>query len=421
MEIMALLKAETAAYHAKLESLPYFGELIAHRLPLECYVNQLRALSVIHSVLEKQLAAASANEQIVRVWEDGLRKLPLLMEDLDFFAPRVSSDNTPTIEVALSIAAKIRMRGVELPLSLLGYLYVMEGSTLGNQMHQPDITKSYHLAGVDGSRYYSSYKNSVKTRWQQFTGKMNEALNDPTLYGSVVEAAHETFVGLESLYNALFPIKKSGSTFHVVRINSEAGSHPIPTDKREIQAALNASNRCWDKYPYYEKRYEKRGKRFSDSDTCWLATLTALDQIDVQKQVDWLCRVLATRGMPSLMMETLLHYLSLELTAAVPEKKALYDKLLRSSEKLKEKRLRHIEEKVFNNLAEEFEQSVAKDMRKSFKNTGFLLVSAVIDEKNGISGALSGLRKWLVDVDRFPIVWIAAVEQTINKTKSIVS
>jgi len=420
MEIMALLKAETAAYHTKLESLPYFGELIAHRLPLECYVNQLRALSVIHSVLEKQLAA-SANEHIVRVWEDDLRKLPLLMEDLDFFAPRVSSDNTPTIEVALSIAAKIRMRGVELPLSLLGYLYVMEGSTLGNQMHQPDITKSYNLAGVDGSRYYSSYKNSVKTRWQQFTGKMNEALNDPTLYGSVVEAAHETFVGLESLYNALFPIKKSGSTFHVVRINSEAGNHPIPTDKREIQAALNASNRCWDEYPYYEKRYEKRGKRFSDSDTCWLATLTTLDQIDVQKHVDWLCRVLAARGMPTLMMETLLHYLSLELTAAVPENKALYHKLLKSSEKLKKKRLSHIEEKTFNNLAEEFEQSVAKDMRESLKNTGFLLVSAVIDEKNGISGALSGLSKWLVDVDRFPNVWIAAVEQTINKTKSIVS
>ena len=49
MEIMALLKAETAAYHLKLESLPYFGKLMAHQLPLECYVNQLRALSVIHS------------------------------------------------------------------------------------------------------------------------------------------------------------------------------------------------------------------------------------------------------------------------------------------------------------------------------------------------------------------------------------
>lgn len=418
---MALLKAETAAYHTKLESLPFFGELIARRLPLECYVNQLRALSVIHSVLEEQIAAASANEQIAHVWEDGLRKLPLLMRDLQFFEPRVSSDNTPTLEVALSIAEKIRLRSIEQPLSLLGYLYVMEGSTLGNHMHQPDIAKNYHLDGLDGSRYYSSYKDKVPVRWQQFADNMNEVLDDPALHGPIVEAAHETFTGLDVLYNALFPIMKSENTFHVARINPEAGNHPIPSDKREIEAALNASNRCWNEYPYYEKRYEKRGKRFSDSDTCWLATLVTLEQIDLQKQVDWLCRVLATRGMPSLMMETTLHYLSLELTAAIPENKALYRKLFKASEKLKENRLKRIEEKFFKKLAEEFEQSVPIDLRKAFKNTGFLLVGAVIDEKNGIPGALSGLQKWLVDVDRFPSVWISAVEQSINKTKSIVA
>ncbi|MBV5326805.1 MAG: hypothetical protein JZU65_04085, partial [Chlorobium sp.] len=199
---------------------------------------------------------------------------------------------------------------------------------------------------------------------------MNEVLDDPALHGPIVEAAHETFTGLDVLYNALFPIKKSENTFHVARINPEAGNHPIPTDKREIEAALNASNRCWNEYPYYEKRYGKRGKRFSDSDTCWLATLTCLEQIDLQKQVDWLCRVLATRGMPSLMMETTLHYLSLELTAAIPESKALYRKLFKASEKLKENRLKRIEEKVFKNLAEEFEQSVPTDLRKAFKNTG---------------------------------------------------
>lgn len=116
MGIMAILKAETAVYHAKLESLPYFGELIAHRLPLECYVNQLRALSIIHSVLEDHIAT-STNELIVAVWEDGLRKLSLLMEDLHFFEPRVPYDNTLSIEAALSMTEKIRRRSIEHPLS----------------------------------------------------------------------------------------------------------------------------------------------------------------------------------------------------------------------------------------------------------------------------------------------------------------
>ncbi len=420
MKIIETLKAETAAYHAKLESLPYFSELIAHRLPLECYVNQLRALSIIHSVLEDQIAA-SVNEQIVGVWEDGLRKLPLLMHDLHFFEPRISSDNTPSIEAALIITKKIRLRSVERPLFILGYLYVMEGSTLGNYMHQPDITKSYHLDELDGSRYYSSYKDKVKTRWQQFVAKMNKVFDDQALHGPVIEAAHEAFAGLEVLYNTLFPLKKSKDTFHVARINPEAGIHPIPADKREIEAALNASCRCWIEYPYYEKRYGKRGKRFSDSDFCWLTTLTALDQIDLQKQVDWLCRVLAARGMPSLMLESTLYRLSQELTIVIPENKALYQKLFNSAEKLKANRLKHIEEKVFNNLAEEFDQNVEPDMKKAYENTGFLLASAVIDEKNNIPGSLRGIHHWLVDAGRFSSAWIAAVEQTIHKAKEIVS
>lgn len=415
---MATLKTETAAYHQKLESLPYFSELIAHRLPLECYVNQLRALSVIHSVLEGEIAA-SANDRITHVWEDGLRKLPLLMDDLHFFEPRVPADNTPSTEAALSMVEKIRLRGIEHPLSLLGYLYVMEGSTLGNHLHQPDIATSYHLDGFVGSRYYSNYKDNVATKWQHFSQRMDQALDDPALHAPIVEAAHEAFAGLEILYNVLFPVKKSENSLHVARINPEAGNHPIPSDKREIQAALKASNQCWNEYPYLEKRYGTRGKRFTDSDSCWLATLAVLDQRNVQKQVDWLCRVLAPRGMPSLMMESILCHLSQELTAAVPENIALYQKLHNCSETLKENRNRLIAEKTFKDLADEFEKKLEPDMRETYKNTGLLLVSAVVDEKNGVTGVLSGIQEWLVDTDRFSNSWIAAVEQTLHEAKRI--
>jgi len=179
---------------------------------LEFYVNELRGLSLIHSVLE-ELIAASVNEQIVAVWEDGLRKLPLLMADVHFFEPRIAADNTPSIEVALTITKNIWLRSIEQPCSLLGYLYVLEGSTFGSHMYQPDITKSYHLVELDGSHYYCSYEDKVKTRCQQFTERMNKVLNAPALHGPVVEAAHETFVGLEALYNELFPVKKVQTPF----------------------------------------------------------------------------------------------------------------------------------------------------------------------------------------------------------------
>jgi hypothetical protein len=47
------LKAATFPAHARLQTAPFFQALAACQLPLESYVGQLRALSVIHGVLEQ--------------------------------------------------------------------------------------------------------------------------------------------------------------------------------------------------------------------------------------------------------------------------------------------------------------------------------------------------------------------------------
>jgi hypothetical protein len=76
-KIMARLKEETKEYHAKLKSLAYFNVLIAHQLPLECYVNQLRSLTVIHGVFENEIVS-SKDDRVLAIWDDSLKKLPLL-------------------------------------------------------------------------------------------------------------------------------------------------------------------------------------------------------------------------------------------------------------------------------------------------------------------------------------------------------
>ena len=63
MKIMERLKQETQAYHTKLEALPYFKALMEHRLPLTCYVRQLKALAIIHRSLENALS--DSNNQFV--------------------------------------------------------------------------------------------------------------------------------------------------------------------------------------------------------------------------------------------------------------------------------------------------------------------------------------------------------------------
>ena len=398
--IVARLKEETKDCHSRIEALPYFKALMDHKLPLECYVNQLRALAVIHGVLESEIGS-SEDARLTAIWEDGLKKLPLLEEDLKFFEARVVADASASIEAALAMSGKVRLRRIEKPITLLGYLYVFEGSTLGNAMHRPDIVATYSLEGVDGCRYYASYQDQVQDHWNRFSEKMNRTLEDFSLQDQIVESAHEAFSGLEALYNALYPIDKKVKTFHAARINPEAGNHPIPDDEREIQAALKASNRGWREFPYYEQRYGDRGKRFSDSDTCWLVTLTRLDPESMQKQIEWLGRVLSTRGMPLIMLEYTLKFLHEELVKAVPDKKDAYDKLIKANEMLRELRVKTMPEKEFEALSHEFDQAIGSQLAEKYVNTGKLLVSSVIDEKIGITGAVAALQEWLTDSDRF--------------------
>ncbi|MFW5810749.1 MAG: biliverdin-producing heme oxygenase [Thermodesulfobacteriota bacterium] len=416
LSMMTRLKEETQEYHSRLESSPFFQALMEHRLPLECYLDQLRALAVIHGILETEIAA-STDDRVLSVWEEELKKLPLLQEDLSFFEPRTGSDSAASIEAAQQMVKNIRLRGIEKPVALLGYLYVLEGSTLGNSMHRPDISATFHLEGLNGCRYYSSYLNDVRSHWIRFSEKMDAALNDPSLYATLIEAAHETFAGLEKLYESLYPPGQGKKSLHVARINPEAGHHPIPEDEREIQAALQASNRGWAEFPYYQKRYGERGKRFCDSDTCWLATLITLDPESLQKQIDWLCRVLSTRGMPSILLEHSLRYLYEELVHAVPGKKNLYKKLHTAADILKKKREDCFPEKEFQILSEEFEAAAASGGKDNCRNTGKLLISAVADEMNGIEGAVESLRIWLTDDERFSKQWIAAVNDIIQKSR----
>ena len=418
--IVARLKEETKDIHSRIEALPYFKALMDHRLPLECYVNQLRALSVVHGVLEHEMVS-SENNQVMAVWDNGLKKLPLLEKDLKFFESRVVSDASTSVEVAIAMTEKIRLRRIENPVTLLGYLYVFEGSTLGNWMHRPDISTTFQLDGLSGCRYYASYQDRVKSHWNQFSEKMNSTLEDTSLHDEIIESALEAFSGLEALYQTLYPQGAKDKTFHAARINPEAGNHPIPDDEREIQAALSASNRCWNEFPYYEQRYGDRGKRFSDSDTCWLVTLTRLDAESMQKQIEWIGRVLSTRGMPQIMLEQTLNFLYDELTKAVPENKASYDKLRWAAEALREVRDSTILEKEFKQLSLEFDQAVGSNLAGKYKNTGKLLVSSVSDEKIGIKGAVDALVRWLTDADRFPAKWIETVKSTIQKANHISS
>ena len=104
-------------------------------------------------------------------------------------------------------------------------------------MHRMDIVANFHLEGEAGSRYYAGYGEEVAARWQRFSQIMNTTIIEPDSQALLETAAVEVFVGLEKLYELLYPGGKTVVSAHVGVINPEAGNHPIPDDPREVAAA----------------------------------------------------------------------------------------------------------------------------------------------------------------------------------------
>jgi len=417
--VMARLRRETEAFHLRLESHPFFEALTAHRLPLESYVRQLRALAVIHSVFERE-APRCDHPKVNAVWRDDLRKLDLLLLDLDSLGGVTVLDSLPATDAALALAEQIRLRALANPVGLLGHLYVLEGATLGNNQHRPDILASFELQEPAGSRYYGAYGGDVARRWKDFGKAMNAALTDAATQDQAAEAAVEAFSGLEVLYTALYPADQQPKLFHVTQINPEAGSHPITQDEAEIAAARRASERAWNDFGYFEARYGRRGKRFSDSDACWLVTLKDLAPDVAESQLRWLSGVLAPRGMPPITLERTLDYLYQDLSVTGPAGDRAYTRLAELAERLRAARNAAIPEASFEALARRFDERVGPDLACAYKGTGQLLLSAVAEERNGGEGVVEASLEWLTDPGRFSAAWISAVHEALAEARGLV-
>ena len=106
-----------------------------------------------------------------------------------------------------------------------------------------------------------------------------------------------------------------------------------------------------------------------------------------------------------------------ELAAAIPERKADYEKLLPAAADLRAMRCKHLSDDRLEALADEFDRAVGPEWSARYPRTGALLGAAVADELEGNEGAVESLRSWLTDAVRFPAAWIVAVAATLAQAR----
>jgi heme oxygenase len=406
------LKAATFAAHAGLQTAPYFSALAACQLPLESYVGQLRALAILHSALETALAACP-DARVAAVWARDREKFALLQQDLRYFEPRAVADLREATEAALSAAEHLKLLALERPLALLGVVYVLEGSTLGAAVVRPLVARAFLLTGTDGLAYLHAYGDAAPVQWKKFRDGLNALTLTPAEQNEIIAAAVDFFARLERIFRALYPFAPESRTILVTSINPEAGRHAVPADPREVAAAIRAGDQCWERWPYFPQRYGERGLRFARSDAAWKATLCHYEPAQISQQIRWLGRVLAGRGMPTVLLQDQLVALVNELTAVFPERQSVYEKLLPAAAELLAARRQYLPDDRVAELCAAFDRAVGPAWAARLPGTGTLLACAVADECSGSPLAVTSLQSWLTDATRFPPVWIAAVAATL--------
>lgn len=181
-------------------------------------------------------------------------------------------------------------------------------------------------------------------------------------------------------------------------LNPAAGDVPVPEDQREIDAALRAGAVSLRIFPYLVWRYGERGRKFTRSDSAWLAWLTRHDAEFVYQQITWLRSVLSNRGMPSSILDTHLTVLNRQLTRSVPENEQKYLSLTTSAKRLRLAREAKMSSERVERLAAEFVRAVRRGPRFLLTGAARLILAGVADERLGIANAVASLEAWFSDL-----------------------
>ena len=196
-------------------------------------------------------------------------------------------------------------------------------------------------------------------------------------------------------------------------INPSAGSYPVTSDPRELEAARRAGNASVAEFPYYLERFGERGRMFGASDGAWLVSLCGYGAEHVRGQVLWLGTVLASRGMPRWLLERHLATLHGELVRALPENAERYAVLLDAAATLRGLRQARLAEEDFRALAEDFAARAEPALVQRMPAMGAILAAAVADEADGLAAAVRSVEEWAANREAFPESWTSAVRATV--------
>lgn len=184
MDLLHSLKHSTSQYHQQIEQIELFKKIITNEISLLEYKKLLYQLYGFISPCEKVIL--SRFHHII----EGREKSSLLSSDLSELNCDTSID---------FLFCKRIPRLATLP-EVFGYLYVLEGATLGGQIITKSLKQNLQLLPTIPTRYFNTYGKQTKMHWDTFIKSLIDQNFNDIEKENLIKSAIDTF---SSLYNWL--------------------------------------------------------------------------------------------------------------------------------------------------------------------------------------------------------------------------
>lgn len=157
MDVHQRLKDKTKAYHQQIERASLINQLMSDSINIANYQLLLKKFHAYIQPCEKAICASSWSSLL-----DAREKTSRLTNDL----------------LDLGTSTKRKCQALP-PLNskedILGYLYVLEGATLGGQIIAKRLHDRLGLTAQHGARYFNAYGPDTMKMWLAFCHLLNQA------------------------------------------------------------------------------------------------------------------------------------------------------------------------------------------------------------------------------------------------------
>ena len=189
-KIMERLRESTRELHNQAEGHEFQKLLGGGKVAVDQYITYLEQLLVIHRTLAQELEKAGSRpvEAIVEARHTNLDSLHL---DLGHF--QKSPETAEPLPSTRKFLEELKATAQADPAALLGYLYVLEGSTNGARFMARTLREGLALPQSAGATYFDRYGPSQREYWMDFKARMNELELSPEQQEKIIETAKATF------------------------------------------------------------------------------------------------------------------------------------------------------------------------------------------------------------------------------------